>query len=121
MGGSSWIFLPTRYAIYHRDNYKCLYCGKQVQCIDHIFPKSRGGKNNYENLASSCFNCNKIKGEQTIEECRGKDFSDFLLSLLKDQSQYLDFKHGWNKAMEKPWFSRMYKDRYVRKFGKDNL
>jgi len=53
-----------------RDGFKCAYCGsvKRKLTIDHIIPKSRGGKTNFENCVSSCKSCNNKKGNKTPSE-----------------------------------------------------
>lgn len=53
----------------------CRWCGRQVKAlvkftftgplpahIDHVFPRSRGGQNNPENLVLACVHCNESKG-----------------------------------------------------------
>ena len=50
--------------ILKRDNYECQYCGSQTRPeIDHIFPFSRGGGNEPENLQVLCKSCNLEKGD----------------------------------------------------------
>ena len=53
-----------------RDGFKCVYCGshKRRLTIDHIIPKSRGGKTNFENCVASCKACNNKKGGRTPSE-----------------------------------------------------
>jgi len=53
-----------------RDGFKCAYCGteKEKLTIDHIIPKSRGGKTTFENCVSSCKQCNNKKGGRTLRE-----------------------------------------------------
>lgn len=60
----------TRKNIYLRDNYTCLYCGKNngALTIDHIIPKSRGGKETWDNMVVCCPRCNNRKGDQSLEE-----------------------------------------------------
>ena len=59
----------SRYNLYRRDDYKCQYCGSEKNLtMDHIIPKSKGGKNNWLNLVTCCERCNKIKGDRTPEE-----------------------------------------------------
>jgi 5-methylcytosine-specific restriction endonuclease McrA len=55
-----------------RDGFKCAYCGndKERLTIDHIIPKSRGGKTDFENCVSSCRPCNNKKGNKTPNEAR---------------------------------------------------
>lgn len=56
--------------IYHNDNYRCVYCGKDMLKVfdlwlslevDHIIPQSKGGNNEPNNLVTSCNVCNKYK------------------------------------------------------------
>jgi 5-methylcytosine-specific restriction endonuclease McrA len=55
----------SRENILARDNYTCQYCGKKLPAneltIDHVFPKSRFGADIWENLATSCKECNQKK------------------------------------------------------------
>lgn len=57
-----------------RDNNKCQYCAKTFSTdeltLDHIMPKSRGGKNTWTNLVASCKKCNQRKGARTPQEAR---------------------------------------------------
>lgn len=54
--------------VFIRDHYKCAYCGKVFKkdelTIDHVHPQSKGGKNTWDNLISSCFPCNRKKGDR---------------------------------------------------------
>ncbi len=45
----------TRREVFLRDHYTCQYCGRVTHdlTIDHVLPKSRGGKHTWENLASA--------------------------------------------------------------------
>jgi len=59
----------SRENIFKRDEFICAYCAsKHDLTIDHIFPKSKGGKNNWENLITCCFTCNSKKGDRTLEQ-----------------------------------------------------
>ncbi len=60
----------TKKNILLRDNYTCQYCGtrKPPLTIDHIIPKSRGGKDTWDNLVTACVKCNAKKGDRTPEE-----------------------------------------------------
>jgi len=57
-------------SVFIRDKYMCLYCGKKISnpTLDHIIPKSKGGKSTFENLATSCVECNQKKGNKTPKE-----------------------------------------------------
>ena len=66
----------SRQNIYARDKYRCQYCGKRYPTeeftYDHIIPKSRGGKTEWENIVTCCVFCNRKKGGRTPNEARMK-------------------------------------------------
>ena len=60
----------NRKNLLQRDNYSCQYCaysGDQLS-IDHVIPRSRGGKDIWENVATACISCNIRKGNRTPKE-----------------------------------------------------
>jgi 5-methylcytosine-specific restriction endonuclease McrA len=64
--GGSWIFPATRWAIYHRDDFKCLYCGSTDKLtLDHRRSVFNGGTNKPTNLFTSCLSCNSSKQERS--------------------------------------------------------
>ena len=58
----------TRAALMRRDNYKCAYCGRHAETIDHVLPRSRGGQHAWENCVASCTMCNHRKADRLLEE-----------------------------------------------------
>lgn len=60
----------NRRNILRRDAYTCQYCGKRGGdlTVDHVFPKSRGGRSIWENLVTACRPCNLKKKNRTPEE-----------------------------------------------------
>jgi 5-methylcytosine-specific restriction endonuclease McrA len=61
---------PTRANILLRDEDTCQYCGKRSRdlTLDHVVPRSRGGKSTWENLVASCRACNSKKGNRLLKE-----------------------------------------------------
>ena len=63
----------NRQNIIWRDHNTCQYCGATFATnnltIDHLIPKSRGGKNTWKNLVAACKKCNQKKGCRTPQEC----------------------------------------------------
>ncbi len=58
----------SRANIYRRDDYSCVYCGSEDDLtLDHVKPKSKGGKNTWENLVTCCGQCNLTKGDRPLE------------------------------------------------------
>ena len=58
----------TRRGVLRRDAHRCAYCGKAASTIDHVQPRSSGGKDTWENLVACCLRCNNIKGDRTPQE-----------------------------------------------------
>tara|TARA_Y100001968_G_scaffold315327_1_gene341802 strand:- start:268 stop:765 length:498 start_codon:yes stop_codon:yes gene_type:complete len=60
----------TRKNILQRDDNCCQYCGciGHKLSIDHVLPRSRGGRDNWENVTTACLPCNVLKGNRTPEE-----------------------------------------------------
>lgn len=66
----------SRLNIYARDHDTCQYCAKQLPRselnLDHVVPRSQGGKTTWENVVCSCIPCNLKKGGRTPEQARLK-------------------------------------------------
>lgn len=59
----------SRRNIMKRDGNRCQYCGiGRNLTIDHVLPRSRGGKDTWENLVTACDECNVQKGNRTPGE-----------------------------------------------------
>jgi len=80
----------SRKNIFKRDKNRCQYCGKnhQAMTIDHLIPKSVGGKDTWENLVCACLRCNGIKGNRTPEQAEMK-----LLNKPKKPSHLFYLQH----------------------------
>lgn len=74
----------SRKNILERDNYQCQYCGvkpprgnraealkwleKNSLSLDHVIPRSKGGKTTWENIVTCCFKCNSKKGSRSLND-----------------------------------------------------
>jgi 5-methylcytosine-specific restriction endonuclease McrA len=58
----------SRRGVLRRDGHRCAYCSKSANTIDHVQPKSRGGKDTWENLVACCLKCNNAKSDKTLAE-----------------------------------------------------
>lgn len=72
-----WIPRRMRYnsiGVFRRDRFACQYCGKSFKTskltIDHVIPRAKGGKSDWTNCVTSCFECNNKKGNRTPTEAR---------------------------------------------------
>ena len=68
-------FLKTwalRKTIHDRERGACFYCLRRtpanVQCLDHVGPRVRLGRNSYRNLVSCCIECNTRKGDRPVPD-----------------------------------------------------
>lgn len=63
----------SRRNVFLRDGFTCQYCGGRPPVrdlnLDHVMPRSRGGRSTWDNLVTSCRTCNVKKGFATPEEC----------------------------------------------------
>lgn len=62
----------NRRNIFARDKNRCQYCGRRFPTselsLDHIIPRSMGGKSVWENVICACTDCNVKKGGQTPKQ-----------------------------------------------------
>jgi len=58
----------TRRSLLLRDSYRCAYCLGHADTIDHIVPRSRGGKHEWTNVIAACRRHNMQKGDRLLEE-----------------------------------------------------
>lgn len=85
-----------RFEVFKRDGFTCQYCGKSsprvVLEIDHIIPIIEGGEDNSENLTTSCFDCNRGKGKNLLEEYKeGTDPTEQAILLLERERQLKEY------------------------------
>jgi 5-methylcytosine-specific restriction endonuclease McrA len=62
----------TRRNLYQRDRYRCQYCGAKAPredlTIDHVVPRSKGGRTHWRNCVLACVSCNVKKGNRTLQD-----------------------------------------------------
>ncbi len=104
----------SRKGVLVRDNYICIYCGivpgeilqskilsKSDMTVDHILPKSRGGKDVWTNTACACYVCNHRKGDRLPGEAGMK----LMWEPRRPRTNYLVIEVGngpdaWKKYIE---------------------
>jgi 5-methylcytosine-specific restriction endonuclease McrA len=83
----------SRRTIFKRDNNKCQYCKKKFPLselsMDHIYPKSAGGKTIWENVCLACVACNTYKAniipKKSIVMENGKAVTYFTVEFRNDK------------------------------------
>ncbi len=62
----------VRFDVFKRDGFVCQYCGRTppevVLEVDHINPKSKGGKDNINNYITACVDCNRGKAGTPLDK-----------------------------------------------------
>lgn len=66
----------TQKNLFIRDDNTCQYCQRsksefrkyEFLTRDHVYPKSKGGQNTWENLVTTCSTCNNKKGNKLTTE-----------------------------------------------------
>lgn len=66
----------NRRNLFRRDRFTCQYCGSQPShdelTIDHVVPRSHGGKSSWANCVLACTDCNHRKANRTPDQARMK-------------------------------------------------
>ncbi len=64
----------SRINLMARDNFRCQYCGSKPSRselnLDHVVPRSLGGHSTWENVVTSCVDCNRRKGGRTPKQAQ---------------------------------------------------
>ena len=59
----------TRFNVFLRDGFKCVYCGSHEDLtVDHLIPRSKGGRTSWDNIVAACSPCNLRKGGRTPKQ-----------------------------------------------------
>jgi 5-methylcytosine-specific restriction endonuclease McrA len=58
----------SRRAVFARDGHRCQYCNRAAENIDHVVPRSRGGRHSWDNVVASCRSCNARKEDRMLDE-----------------------------------------------------
>ena len=80
----------SRANLFLRDLYQCQYCGETFDSdeltLDHVIPKTKGGKTTWENSVTACKPCNYKKGPRDWKPMR-EPFKPELFHLITKWKQ----------------------------------
>lgn len=91
--------------VLNRDRFLCQYCGKKDYklTIDHIIPKSKGGKTTFDNCVASCKPCNNFKNNRTPRGAgmilKRQPFQPTIMEFINIKMKLL----GVDKILEELW------------------
>lgn len=101
----------SRRNIYKRDKYTCQYCGRRRPTedlsIDHVVPRSSGGKLSWTNCVISCLECNVKKGNRTLKEAGMRLIRQ---PTKPDWAPYLELTLGYRRQSWEKFISDRYWD-----------
>lgn len=61
----------TRFNVFLRDRFACQYCGEHHELtFDHVIPRCKGGRTEWENIVAACTACNFHKGSKMPAEAK---------------------------------------------------
>jgi len=88
----------TRQNVFKRDQHACQYCGTfKNLTLDHVLPRSRGGKSSWSNLVTACQQCNAYKGDRTPQE------ADMALKCKPSKPTYMMFLCDFSGNIREEW------------------
>lgn len=91
----------TRRNVLMRDRYTCQYCfhgcNTSTITIDHVMPRSRGGKTTWDNVVAACHPCNRKKADRTPEE------SGMLLAKKPRRPTWVDLLEESHRDLLESW------------------
>ncbi|MDP9475370.1 MAG: HIT domain-containing protein [Actinomycetota bacterium] len=72
---SGYVPGTLRYEVLKRARFRCQLCGVSADVraleVDHIVPRSKGGKDDPDNFQALCFSCNSTKRDRDATDFRG--------------------------------------------------
>ena len=105
----------SRRNIYKRDNHTCQYCGVRKSTeelsIDHVVPRSKGGRLSWTNCVLACLDCNVRKGNRTLAEAHMRLINQ---PVKPDWKPYLELTLGVRRQSWDKFISDRYWDTELR-------
>lgn len=102
----------NRRNIYARDGAKCQYCGRRLPTselsLDHVIPRSQGGRTTWDNIVCCCLKCNVRKGGRTPAQAHMtlvqkpvKPRRSPVVSIKLSNSKY----HSWKQFLDQAYWN----------------
>jgi len=92
-----------RLEIFKRDKFTCQYCGRKspdvVLEIDHVVPVCDGGSNDLLNLVTACFDCNRGKGKNKLDDCSTVERQRKELEIRAIKNEQIEMMLEWKKSL----------------------
>jgi HNH endonuclease len=83
--------LTLRFEVFKRDGFTCAYCGRKppavVLEVDHIVPRAADGTDEFHNLITSCFECNRGKRDRPLGDIRPHPDLEEATELIREREE----------------------------------
>ncbi len=94
----------SRANLFLRDLYQCQYCADTFSTndltLDHVIPRSSGGKTVWENSVTACKSCNHRKGSKLLKPIRAPFKPDYYNLIGQWRNCAFHIGHPtWNKYL----------------------
>ncbi|MBL4870574.1 MAG: HNH endonuclease [Robiginitomaculum sp.] len=99
----------TRFNLFLRDGFKCVYCQSPKDLtFDHVIPKRLGGQTNWKNIVAACTKCNFKKGGRMPQSAGMKLLTKpYIPTIHGLQAQGRRFPPGY---LHESWLDYLYWD-----------
>lgn len=92
-----------RFEVFKRDSFTCQYCGSKapdvILEVDHLTPVAEGGTNEFLNLLTSCFSCNRGKSKNRLSDNSVLDKQRQQIEELNIRRQQLEMMLEWKNEL----------------------
>jgi hypothetical protein len=100
------VSLKLRFEVFNRDNFTCQYCGRKtpevILELEHIIPLSKCGTDEFDNLTTSCFECNRGKGVSLLDTIlKDRDIHDETILLAEREFQLTEYNYLKKKIRDR--------------------
>lgn len=87
-----------RFEVFKRDAFTCGYCGRRSPDVvleaDHVLPKSQGGRDELDNLVTSCEECNRGKAARPLSTAApGLNPKERAERIAEHEGQIAEYSH----------------------------
>jgi hypothetical protein len=92
-----------RFEVLKRDKFTCQYCGKKapdvILEVDHVEPKSKGGYDGILNFITSCYECNRGKGDIQLDDQSALQKQRKQMEEVQERREQIALMFKWKESL----------------------
>jgi hypothetical protein len=92
-----------RFEVLKRDKFTCQYCGKKapdvILEVDHVEPKSKGGYDGILNFITSCYECNRGKGDIQLDDQSALQKQRKQMEEVQERREQIALMFKWQESL----------------------